>query len=303
MNGQILDGRRANPLVPLVCIAAAVALIAVGLIERRPQWTVSAALPGFIGLFLLIAGGRRFYAELTEQDISFPASRQVVPYSEIDHLWTKDSRKNGSIYVYHQRGMFRLPVLREIATSDLYAFLRSATPQSVPRSSSRVANYFQTQLQVFGDDKVWAYVQRPEFRSREFGRHRLVGLALLSSGFVWLVGGIAVDAPWLFCTAIVLLVIGPVVWASVGSEANASLKKLRDSCLIVSPLGIALTQGELVGELRWEEVRSTKLVLQSSNRLSRIQLQVEGARIDLLDVYDSPLNEIYDRIMAYWSAG
>lgn len=301
MSSQILDGRRPNPLVPLLCIAAAATLIGVGSLQRQPQWAIFATLPGFIGLLMLIGGGRRFYAELTDRDIALPANSLVVPYSEINHLWTKDSRKNGPIYVYHQRGTFRIPALHETAMSDLFTLLRAAMPQTIPAASSRVSNYFQTQRQVFGDDKVWAYVQRPTFRSREFGGHRLIGLTLMLSGPAWLVGGIAVNAPWLFCTAIALLVIGPVIWQSAGSEANSSIRKLRDSCLVISPVGIALTQGELIGELRWAEVRSAKLVLPSS-KLSRVQLQVEGARIDLLDVYDGPLNEIHDRIVAYLNA-
>ena len=91
---------------------------------------------------------------------------------------------------------------------------------------------------------------------------------------------------------------------NAAAEPNSALAKHRDSCLVIGPAGIALTQGDLFGELRWAEVRTAKLVLPSSqSRRRRIRLQVEGAHVEVLDLYNGPLDEIFNRIDQYWRAG
>jgi hypothetical protein len=72
--------------------------------------------------------------------------------------------------------------------------------------------------------------------------------------------------------------------------------------LVISPIGIALAQGELIGEMRWSELRNVR---QRNNFLNRavIDLHVEGAKVEILDVYDTPLVEIRRQIEQYWRAG
>jgi hypothetical protein len=68
-------------------------------------------------------------------------------------------------------------------------------------------------------------------------------------------------------------------------------------------MGLALAQGDLVGELRWAELRSVKLRNSSAPRHRRIELSVEGAQIHIRDIYDGPLAEIHQQIDDYWRAG
>lgn len=303
MNGKALEQRLTFPLLAGLCLLFTAVLIGIAAYGRTAEPAIFATLPGFIGLFLLVSGRQHFYAEITDTGLSFDQGDFVVAFNDIDHLWTKDTRINGPVYVFHQNGMFKIPVLSAVANSEVYAYLRDAIPQTVPPPNSRVSNYFQTQSQLFGPDKAWAYVQRPRFTSGEPVGLRIFGWATIVAAIVWLFGGIAVNAPWLFCCAIAMLVLGPVMISNAAAEPNSALAKHYDSCLVIGPAGIALTQGDLIGELRWPEVHGAKFLPSSQNRRRRIRLQVEGAHVEVLDLYNGPLDEIFARIDRYWRAG
>ena len=79
------------------------------------------------------------------------------------------------------------------------------------------------------------------------------------------------------------------------------------SSLVLSPVGLALVQGDLQGELRWEQLRDVQLVskprffqMGQENVRTGIWLRVEGAQIVIADIYDRPLPIIFERIKAYW---
>ena len=210
MNGKVLEPRQTFPLLAVLCLFFTAVLIGFAVFGRAAEPAIFAALPGFIGLFLLASGRQHFYAEITDTGLSFARSELVIPFDDIDHLWTKDTRINGPVYIFHQSGMFKIPLLSAVPNLELYAYLRDAIPQTVPPSNSRVSNYFQTQSQLFGSDKVWAYAQRPKFKSSEPVTLRIVGWAMVLAAIIWLFGGIAANALWLFCCAIAMLVLGPV---------------------------------------------------------------------------------------------
>jgi hypothetical protein len=72
------------------------------------------------------------------------------------------------------------------------------------------------------------------------------------------------------------------------------VKNIELSSLVLSPLGIALRQGDLKGELKWEEVRAVKFP-----RNRPLSVQLAGATIPIYDIYDRPLNEIHARLREY----
>jgi hypothetical protein len=76
---------------------------------------------------------------------------------------------------------------------------------------------------------------------------------------------------------------------------------------VICPDGLALVQGDLTGELRWDEVRDVKMPtaragLQMSSGIPgpAIVLKVAGAAIPILDVYDRPLPVIHQLLSHYW---
>ena len=86
------------------------------------------------------------------------------------------------------------------------------------------------------------------------------------------------------------------------------IRNWRASALVVGPAGLALMQGEMRGQLRWDELRKVEFrhkrpwyQYDSSREPTRgIRLTVEGATILIADIYDRPLPLIYKQIRAYW---
>jgi hypothetical protein len=81
----------------------------------------------------------------------------------------------------------------------------------------------------------------------------------------------------------------------------------EQSSLVVGPEGLALVQGHLKGELRWDELRDVQMwskprgfQLSQADSYPGIALSVEGARIVIADIYDRPLYFIRDCIKRYW---
>jgi hypothetical protein len=77
--------------------------------------------------------------------------------------------------------------------------------------------------------------------------------------------------------------------------------------VIVTPLGLALKQGDLQGEVRWDEIRDVKLiakarglVLSSQDASRAVVIKVAGATVRLVDIFDQSLELMNDRIAAYW---
>jgi hypothetical protein len=112
----------------------------------------------------------------------------------------------------------------------------------------------------------------------------------------WIGGGVA------------LLVIGIV--CVIGFARSSGSGRVRDwwnSCLIISPGGVALQQGKLKGKLRWEELRAIEYpakprfgVSNASGVKNGVGLMVDGAYFVVADYYGHPVRLIYMYLKEYW---
>jgi hypothetical protein len=94
-----------------------------------------------------------------------------------------------------------------------------------------------------------------------------------------------------------------VLWlAGRQPRRAAGAGKRRRSGLVIAPDGLALLQGDLSGEMRWEELRDVKLAERAgpNSTAPGIVLQVKGAAITITDVYDRPVALIHQQICHYW---
>jgi hypothetical protein len=74
-----------------------------------------------------------------------------------------------------------------------------------------------------------------------------------------------------------------------------SIRNWRNASLAISPEGLAMVQGEMKGELRWDEVQSVRankkplggFRLSSATPGPAIVLKVQGATIHIADIYES----------------
>jgi hypothetical protein len=94
----------------------------------------------------------------------------------------------------------------------------------------------------------------------------------------------------------------------LGNGKPRSIKRWRQASLVISPQGLALVQGDMQGELRWDEVRDVRIrrrdrssfELSSGTAGPGILLRVEGATVSIADLYDRPLVIIHQNILQYW---
>jgi hypothetical protein len=139
-------------------------------------------------------------------------------------------------------------------------------------------------------------------------------LAVSLAGVAWLGWGVATlkaDSWFLPVGSLCFLfggLLALLLWA-VSRQTNAALgvKRWRRSGLVLGPDGLALVQGDLRGNLRWDEVLNVTLKGRPTGfgvgyeRTGRgIHLKVEGAAIVIADVYNRPLHAIYQRILKCW---
>ena len=143
-------------------------------------------------------------------------------------------------------------------------------------------------------------------------RLRAFSTALLIAAVAWIVFGALSksfgDSVWgpigvlgAFFGAICLL----ASFSNSRSHSSLSVKKWKQSCLVLSPRGLAMVQGNVAGEMGWHEVldlayRPRPDFVNSAFRLSSqsvvggILLKVKGANIIIPEIYDRPLFVIYD---------
>jgi hypothetical protein len=87
-----------------------------------------------------------------------------------------------------------------------------------------------------------------------------------------------------------------------------NIKKWRESCLVVSPGGIGLRQGQLKGELKWREVVGLTLrkkaafsVAGGQDSAPGVVLTIQGATIVIADIYHRPLEHVYRLMRRHWN--
>src|SRR5262249_29679886 len=147
---------------------------------------------------------------------------------------------------------------------------------------------------------------------------RRVAIALCGAtalaGLIWLVAGIALPKngePWIALGILVAFFAGIFALAFRFEGADPQIPNWRRSGLVISPVGLAMIQGDMRGELRWAELRDIRfgakpgfLSFEFSSATPRgIQLVVEGATIIIANIYDRPLALIHERLRDYWQEG
>jgi len=139
-----------------------------------------------------------------------------------------------------------------------------------------------------------------------------VCLGLVIASALWLTVGITQGRGfegWLGAggtLGLLSLLIG-LLFVLHGQQKTPRLKNWQKSGLVIGPAGLALEQGELVGELRWEEVHKivdrtagVSFTLDSRATQPCLRLDVAGASIMLFDLYHRPLRYIHDLIGSFW---
>ncbi|HEV3439228.1 MAG TPA: hypothetical protein VG122_17810, partial [Gemmata sp.] len=183
-------------------------------------------------------------------------------------------------------------------------------PARVP---TKLRTFVSQQVDLFGPEKVFVFHARPFPPLNSYHRHIGYSRAVIATGLVWVVcAGLfevinSGDAEW-FAAGFTFIFLGlSCQFGFSRASGSGRPSNWQESCLVVSPGGIALVQGPLQGRMRWDELRAIELParprfgLASHGAVNRgVGLLVEGAYFIIADFYNRPLAQIYSRLRAYW---
>jgi hypothetical protein len=321
MVGQRVESRTRAPVGAIVWSLWTVLLLVAAAAYGSLHLAIFAALPAAIALALWLTRPRRFVADMTETALDVYEPTISLPYEAITGL-TIDGSPTGSqvpLYLHHAGGVIRVPARLRVPSRDLISFIVARIPQSGSRElPPALLTYLQAQEGRFGPDKVFSYRARrnPNVRGRR--RAAAVCLAIALAGLAWIVlGTIAVKVTgavrgndyivWIVVGLMVAFLFWLLALAFRLGGRSQGIRKWQESALVVGPAGLALLQGDMRGQLHWDELRNVQYrhktpwyLLESRGPTRGIVLSVAGADILIADIYDRPLALIYRQIRGNW---
>jgi hypothetical protein len=326
MIGEQIESRPSFPVGALIFFLIAVALMVLALVVQNIHPAVGAVLPLCITSALLWNRTPPFAGVFTEEalEVSYPGTA-TIPYDSLQGLWgkgrssdpTKPGRRSFAISIAHADGTLEIPARLNVPSDDVYLFLYERFPPEGARGvSPLLQEYLEEQEKAFGPERVFCYRARAHMgRTSTYRRARAVSLAFVAAGVLWCVmpaflpkgQGIG----WLVA-GITVVIFGLLFFVAFLAESRRSvgggrIKNWRKSSLVISPVGLALVQGDVKGEMRWDELRDLKMrsvhksfEFHSTDFFPGITLVFEGATVTIADIYDQPQRIIFERIRAYW---
>ena len=325
MTGTVVTSRPGGSVAAVIWFLLAVGAVAAAVLSGNVHWAVLAVLPGVLGLTASLSTDPAVEFEITADGLVFHTPERVfVRYTDIQGLTapTKKSGDSFAMQLYHSAGVIRIPARLDVSSWDLHDYLLSrlpppgsTEPEGVP---SALRPFLADQLRLFGEERVFVFRARPFDPLPSYGRHVAYSLAVAATGGLWIVAGVVLVATlekknsgdggaWVG-GGVLLLVLG-LLFAFLFSRASVAgrVKGWQNSCLVVSPGGIALVQGPMKGKMRWDELRAVEFPAKPRFGLSTaggtkhgVGLLVEGAYLVIADYYDHPLSVIYDHLSSYW---
>ena len=310
MIDQTIESRSRLPVGAVLFMLASILALAVAWSEKNVHLAVFSVLPIAIAIALWRASGQRFWATIREDNIELFDMQSRIPFGELVSVSLSGKGKKRRVVIESQDGVIHVPDDVDVSLTELCDFLKQRVPPQ-PESDPHpdMANYHAEQVETFGDDRVWI------FRSRESNRPTLyrrihcgpyVAFAVMIAGILWCFAPLIIhekDATGWIGGGVILGLLGFLFWIILRQTCAARKvpRKMRDACLIISPLGIAMIQGDVRGKLRWDEIRQIKgkgesKGVQLTNASAGLHLLVEGSRIVVMNIYDASLATIEEII-------
>lgn len=303
----------------VVNLAAAGSLAIGGLVSGLYDTAGWAILPGAVAVVVLLRHPWRFRIALDDDGVS-SSKGQRSSFADLQVVLPQPAAGSGNrpfpIHAVFSNHTLVVPARLDVPSKQVYAALSAHVPR---RPSSTIADVLRefrdAQAAMFGGERVWHCHGRSQLgwiRGREAGLNLGFGLMLAGAfalPFALLPNRAYVAIPVLLAEFFGLLIV-------LASLAGRRGSKWRNSSagngIVVGPLGLAVSQATLVGQLGWDEIRQVIYPLRRQGvRLNhgdddggdRIEIHVSGAVIPLFDVYDRSLDVIHERIMANWKHG
>lgn len=307
-----------------VFFVVAVGLVALGLVTGESGPAIGAILPAMIAAALLISRPAEIEGSVTDEGIELERPPMLVPFDLIRRVEppvdpARPPPPSFPIRVHHHRGLLVIPEAPDINSAAIHkALAQRFSPTGSRAVHADLAGYVARHEANFGPERVWTFRAIPQDWVRDVHRPRrgmAVGLAILATSIAWFVvaaakGKAEPNNPWWPLGGFALIIglfTAAIGWAARHPSRIVGIKNWKASSLVIAPVGLALIQGDVQGELFWDQLRDVKFRekggsfrLSNDSSLYGIILVVEGARIVIPDIYDRPLTLIHERILRYW---
>src|SRR5262249_26506639 len=192
-----------------------------------------------------------------------------LPYTEIECVRIQGNlgRARAPIYVWYAAGLVRIPARVNVHSGDLYEFLAEKLPVSGSRELPPVlARFCADQAGLYGADRVYTYRAR-QYRDTYPARAAMAIFgAIALVGLCWCLGGLLVvfllhdkaGGVWVILS-LFATVMGSAVTVGMWRQAREPrIRQWQKSGLVISPGGLAMIQGDMTGQLRWDELRDIR---------------------------------------------
>jgi hypothetical protein len=319
MIGQTIDARPATSVFIFILPVVAVGLVIWAVMSANVHLAITAVLPLVVGL--CIWRGRPKHAVLVvEQDgLQIFGTSEKIRYADIrdvavgGKLLDRDAASVpvSPMQIEHTAGCLVVPEKMNVDPGEFYRFLASRMPpRPVKPVPAALLAHADAQTAKFGADKVLVIHTRKMLVERwRRSRRWWIGGGFLAGGLIWLAIGIGVlvEHPkwdeytgWVVGGVLMSLFAAVALFFSNAKRSRqADYVALRnpDSCIVISPAALAMTQGELRGTVQWHEI--TKATMKKSQFLNSsgvggLQLHVRGGEILVFDIYERSLGELAD---------
>lgn len=324
MIGTRLKARASNYLATLICSLIAGVLLFFALMTTpeatAPHLAMIAIWPACLALAYWTHRRKLFLAELYQDAIgcNIRGQEQVVYASIIAVQAETPHQRYYPIHLHHSGGTLSIPAQQQVPGIELQRFFTSFVPQNNSQAlTGEMQAIYHKLIDKFGADKVFVFTPRLEVvKAIGSSGGRSFAVGTMYAGLIWILGGPVVGAfqhdfngaSWCgagFFFAFLGLLLA--LFFSNESRLLGGQKEWRQSGLIISPLGLAIIQNKLRGEMRWNElkrlvfpVKRTSFQSSRSNRPGSIRLDFGGGSVDIYDIYCHPLDVVYQRIKGYW---
>lgn len=320
MIGQTIESRPRLPLGAIFWLMVALLMDVLAVLQANVHIAVGSLFPWLLAIVFWRMRERSFTVRFTETGLEVREPPLEVRYAELQGLLAprrpanpfKAGPRSYLIHIFHLGGVVRIPARLNFPSDEVFSFLYGRfSPSGSREMPSKLVDFLRQRERRFGPEQVWTYRSRVHMgRGNRHPRWKAFFLALALAAAAWLAWGIVQKAEgWIIGGSVGMFLGGwflLLLWLDGRRNFNG-IRRGQQCGLVVAPDGLALVQGDLVGELRWDEVRDVKIgqspaafQFTISRPPSGIILKVEGAIIVIADVYDRPLALIHQNIRHYW---
>ncbi len=327
MIGQSIEARPRMSIGAIVFLILGLLMLGLALVFQLRDLAVGAAGPLVLAATLALSRPGHFVASFTESGLEIEHPPRTIGYEEIESVrgWGRNpnpfskGKKYYPIEIITPQGPVVIPSGLNVPADQVFLFLyqRCENRKTRGEPSSELRDYFRHKQKAYGPERVHAFKTRSYFHSSSVSARnvRFFFLTVALVGVVWFGCGLALREEGWWAVGLALVIMGTILWGVLWLVPGAyriSNKKLRQASLVISPDGLALVQGPLTGQLRWDEVRNVKMInaswanssahsgtMQANYAQGGIHVKVAGAVIPILDIYDGPLPLIFQLISYY----